>query len=168
MSTAAAWQSLVLTVLLFGFAPGFVLRLIVCLYPKNDPRKNELVAELYDVPVLRRPLWVAQQIETAMFEGLGQRAKNLAARLRSTPGLALLLTILGWTAGTLANLVPFLILDLSVALIIAGTSDLLQLAVMIGILTGRDFGSGGWPPPPPPPPPTPPVPGPAPDLAEAP
>ena len=30
----------------------------------------ELVAELYAVPRIQRPLWVAEQLETALFEGL--------------------------------------------------------------------------------------------------
>jgi hypothetical protein len=167
LSAAVAWQGLLLAVLIFGFAPGFCLRIIVCMYPKDDVRKRELIAELYDVPTFRRPLWVAQQLETAIFEGLGQRLRSLTARLRTRPDLLLLLATIGWIAGTLANLLPFLVLDLMAALIVAGTADLFQLAILIGVLGGRERGSGGgWPPPQPPPPPHPPVPGPASDRAE--
>lgn len=60
-------------VVVFGFAPGFCLRLIVRVYPRNNPRRRELIAELYAIPYIKRPLWVAQQLETALFEGLGYR-----------------------------------------------------------------------------------------------
>ncbi|HET9255492.1 MAG TPA: hypothetical protein VFO16_09850 [Pseudonocardiaceae bacterium] len=74
LHTVASWPSLLLVVLVFGFAPGFCLRLIVLAYPRNDPRRTELIAELYAaVPRLQRPLWVAEQLETALFEGLPHR-----------------------------------------------------------------------------------------------
>jgi hypothetical protein len=57
----------------FGFAPGFVLRLIVLFYPADDPRREELIAELYAIPRMLRPVWVFQQIETALFEGPRER-----------------------------------------------------------------------------------------------
>jgi hypothetical protein len=59
----------------FGFAPGFCLRLIVMLYPSEHPRRRELVAELYTMKRAERPLFVAEQLETALFEGLGARFK---------------------------------------------------------------------------------------------
>ena len=34
---------------------------------------DELIAELYAVPRVGRPFWVAQQLEVALFEGLGHR-----------------------------------------------------------------------------------------------
>lgn len=69
----AALPGFLTALLVFGFAPGFVLRLIVKLYPRDDLRRRELVAELYTIPRLERPLWVAEQVETALFEGLGTR-----------------------------------------------------------------------------------------------
>lgn len=62
-----------LVIAIYGFAPGFLLRLIVLSYERNDPRREELIAELYTVPRLNRPFWVAEQIETAMFDALGPR-----------------------------------------------------------------------------------------------
>ena len=59
--------------MIFGFAPGLVLRMITLLYWQDDPRRAELRAELYAFPYWERPIWVAQQIETAPFEGLGDR-----------------------------------------------------------------------------------------------
>jgi len=71
---AASWSTLLIAVLIYGFAPGFLLRLIVLTYEKDDPRRLELVAELYAVPRHKRPFWVAEQLETAIFDGLGPRA----------------------------------------------------------------------------------------------
>jgi hypothetical protein len=80
LEVIASWPSLLLVVVVFGFAPGFCLRLIVLAYPRGDPRRAELIAELYAVPRIQRPLWVAEQLEVALFEGLGHRVS--AARRR--------------------------------------------------------------------------------------
>jgi hypothetical protein len=77
----ASWPSLVLVIVVFGFAPGFCLRLIVLAYPHDDPRRAELVAELYAVPRPKRPLWVAEQLEAALFEGLVHRMSTAIHRL---------------------------------------------------------------------------------------
>lgn len=74
--------SLVLAIVVFGFAPGFCLRLIVLVYPRSDPRRVELIAELYRVPRIERPLWVAEQMEVALFEGVSQRWRARLARSR--------------------------------------------------------------------------------------
>jgi transcriptional regulator with XRE-family HTH domain len=58
---------------IFGLFPGVALRLIVLLYPKDDPRRRELVAELYVLSRMQRVEWVFQQLETALFEGLSTR-----------------------------------------------------------------------------------------------
>jgi hypothetical protein len=73
LKAVASWPSLLLVVLVFGFAPGFCLRLIVLAYPSSDPRRAELIAELYAVSRIQRPLWVAEQLEVALFEGLAHR-----------------------------------------------------------------------------------------------
>jgi hypothetical protein len=75
LTAVTSWPSLVLVLVVFGFAPGFCLRLIVLAYPRNDPRRDELVAELYAVPRIERPLWVAEQLEVALFEGLRHRVR---------------------------------------------------------------------------------------------
>jgi hypothetical protein len=82
VETVVSWPSLLLVLVVFGFAPGFCLRLIVVAYPRHDPRRRELIAELYAVPRLQRPLWVAQQLEVALFEGLGHRVSATIRRLR--------------------------------------------------------------------------------------
>jgi hypothetical protein len=81
LKAVTSWTSLVLVVVVFGFAPGFCLRLIVRAYPRSDPRRAELMAELYAVPRIQRPLWVAEQLEVALFEGLGHRASAGIRRL---------------------------------------------------------------------------------------
>ncbi len=64
--------------LTFGLAPGLLLRVIVLLYPKDNPRRTELLAELYTEKgkraYLDRVVWVFQQLELALCEGLPQRA----------------------------------------------------------------------------------------------
>jgi len=75
----------------FGLLPGLVLRLLVRLYPKDDPRRRELFAELYGPKMtrFRRFEWVFQQLETALRDGLSarhelrrRRARLAAARQR--------------------------------------------------------------------------------------
>lgn len=68
-----SWRAFVLILLVFGFAPGAVLRLIVHAFPAGDLRRDELLAELPAVPWAERPLWVAAQLEVALFEGLWGR-----------------------------------------------------------------------------------------------
>ena len=71
----ASWRSLVAVLLVFGFAPGAMLRVIVLAFHRDDPRRDELVAELYAVPRLERPVWVFEQLEVALFEGLLERLR---------------------------------------------------------------------------------------------
>jgi Uncharacterized protein conserved in bacteria (DUF2314) len=65
--------TLAVALLVFGFAPGAALRLIVLAFPRDDPRRHELQGELYAVPRIERPFWVVEQLEVALVEGLGQR-----------------------------------------------------------------------------------------------
>lgn len=70
-----AWPTLGVALLVFGFAPGAVLRLIVLFYRCDNPRRQELLGELYGVPRIERPFWVAEQLEVALFEGLRDRIR---------------------------------------------------------------------------------------------
>lgn len=70
---AFSLESLAAVLILFGVAPGFVLRLIVLAFHPEDPRRYELRGELYAVPRWERPFWVAEQIEIAISEGLWGR-----------------------------------------------------------------------------------------------
>jgi hypothetical protein len=73
LHAVVSWRTFLVALFAFGFAPGAVLRLLVLAFPKGDPRRDELLAEVYIVPRLEPPFWVAQQIEVALFEGLTDR-----------------------------------------------------------------------------------------------
>lgn len=72
LSIHGAIGAFLLSLLVFGFTPGFVLAGIVRLIPDSD-RRRELQAELYDVPRWEQPYWVAQQLEVAIRIGLFPR-----------------------------------------------------------------------------------------------
>lgn len=72
-SSGIPWESLLLFLLAVGVMPGLVLRIIVLAHPRDSGRREELIAELYAVSPVRRPLWVAGQLELALTEGLGGR-----------------------------------------------------------------------------------------------
>lgn len=75
-----AWPTLGSAVLVWGFAPGALLRLTVRLYPRDHPRRREMLGELCGVPRIERPFWVAEQLEAALSEGLGGRLAAWRAR----------------------------------------------------------------------------------------
>lgn len=66
------WKWYLLTLLVHGVAPGMLLRVIVLALDDPD-RRRELIAELYAVPFIKRPFWVAQQLETALSDGIWPR-----------------------------------------------------------------------------------------------
>jgi DNA-binding transcriptional MerR regulator len=80
-------QPFVTALLVHCVFPGFILRLVVRLYPKGNPRRMELIGELYAMPHWRRPWFVAEQFETALSEGLpariGPLARGVARRIRA-------------------------------------------------------------------------------------
>ena len=70
---------------LFGFLPGVLNRLFAMAYPKDDPRRAEMIAELYGVPRWEQPWWVFQQGERALFEGLPVTLRAQARVRRQAP-----------------------------------------------------------------------------------
>lgn len=70
---------------LFGFLPGALNRLFAMAYPKDDPRRAEMIAELYAVPRWEQPWWVFQQGERALFEGLPLTLRTQARVRRQAP-----------------------------------------------------------------------------------
>lgn len=60
------WPGLLLVLVVSGVALGLCLRLIALVYPRDDPRRAELIAELYAVPRAERPFWVAEKLEVAL------------------------------------------------------------------------------------------------------
>ncbi|AVH20281.1 hypothetical protein [Nocardia cyriacigeorgica] len=83
LEAVTSWKSFFIALLVFGFAPGVLLRVIVRLYPRSDPRRRELVAELYAVPLPMRPIFVVEQLETALCEGVSARWRGLSRRDRN-------------------------------------------------------------------------------------
>jgi hypothetical protein len=73
LDAIVSWRTLLVGLLVFGFAPGAVLRLIVLAFDRDDPRRRELLAELHAVPRLERPFWVFEQLEVALAEGVWER-----------------------------------------------------------------------------------------------
>jgi hypothetical protein len=76
-----SWKALLVVVAVFGFVPGAALRLIVLAFPRSDPRRRELLAELHAVPRLERPIWIAEQLEVALAEGVAGRLARVWRRL---------------------------------------------------------------------------------------
>jgi hypothetical protein len=86
-----SWPTLGIVLLIFGLAPGVALRLIVLAFPRDDPRRRELLGDLYRVPWFERPFWVAGKLEVALFEGLPNRAARGKALRRAAAEHAVLL-----------------------------------------------------------------------------
>lgn len=78
LEAVTSWPTFLTLLFVFGFAPGAFLRLIVLAYYRDDPRRRELLAELHAVPRWERPVWVCEQIEEALFEGIGERIRWVA------------------------------------------------------------------------------------------
>jgi AAA domain-containing protein len=81
-----AWPTVLASLLMFGFAPGAVLRVVVLAYRRDDPRRTELLAELPYVPRVEKPFWVCEQLENALFEGFAGRLAALIGRMRHGRG----------------------------------------------------------------------------------
>jgi len=77
VSDLALWSAPLLALFVtLGVSPGLFLRVFVRAYPVCHPRRHELIAEFAALPRRLRPLWVAQQAETALREGLPTRWHN--------------------------------------------------------------------------------------------
>jgi hypothetical protein len=76
ISQVICWPVFLVALLVFGFAPGAALRLIILAFPRNDPRRRELRGELHNVPRIERPFWVIEQLEIALTEGVGGRLRK--------------------------------------------------------------------------------------------
>jgi hypothetical protein len=73
MNQLLSWPLLLVALSVFGFLPGLVARLVALSFHKDDPRRRELVSEVYAVPRWERPFWVAEQLERALSEGIWER-----------------------------------------------------------------------------------------------
>lgn len=90
LDAIVSWRAFMVALLVFGFAPGALLRLIVLAFPRDDDRRMELLAELHHVPRIERPFWVVEQMEVALFEGILERVKGLGKRRREGQGISLI------------------------------------------------------------------------------
>ncbi|MEV4728759.1 hypothetical protein [Saccharopolyspora sp. NPDC049426] len=88
LEAVVSWHNLLMVLLVFGFAPGFVLRLLVRIYPKDDPRRDEHLAAFYAHSRVERPLFVADLLAAGLTDALPSRLRALRARLRSPSTLA--------------------------------------------------------------------------------
>lgn len=78
MQFVNGWFAFPAALLIFGFFPGLFARLISLCFRKDDPRRQELIAEVYGIPRLERPMWVAEQFERALSEGIWERLWDAA------------------------------------------------------------------------------------------
>lgn len=69
-----------IAIVVFGFLPGVFTRLLARAYPKGDPRRAEMIAELYAVPRGERPMWVGEQFERVLFEAVPARLRLSKSR----------------------------------------------------------------------------------------
>lgn len=112
LEAIVSWPTLLVALLVFGFAPGALLRLIVLAFRRDDPRRRELLAELHTVPHMDRPFWVLEQLEVALFEGVWRGITTAAmgrviSRQLSSSDVApsRLRRVLAWVSVPLAPLV---------------------------------------------------------------
>lgn len=78
IGSLGAWHYFFGVLLVYGFFPGLAARLISLCFSKGDPRRQELIAEVYAVPRWERPIWVAEQFERALCEGVWERVYDAA------------------------------------------------------------------------------------------
>lgn len=77
----AGWWNLLWVLIAFGFAPGLALQLMVRIYPTGHPRRDELLAEYAAIEKRReRPMWVAENLFTVLFDGLPERRRATRER----------------------------------------------------------------------------------------
>jgi len=66
----ADWKLALLVIFIFAICPQWILRALVLTYPRDDPRRKELLGELYAIEYHKRPFWVAEQFETVLAEAI--------------------------------------------------------------------------------------------------
>jgi len=76
-------------ILIFSVLPKLVLQLMVKIYPKGHPRRKELLAECAFIKRRVRPFWVAENVVTALFDGVPVRIRQLKKARRRRAARAL-------------------------------------------------------------------------------
>lgn len=74
------WFLAPVLLLLLGFVPDFLLRQLVRLYPSDDPRRRELIAEMRVLGRFRKWEWLGETLSTALGEGLPRRLRERRIR----------------------------------------------------------------------------------------
>ena len=127
LTTDLALRGALLAMLVFGFSPRLVVRILVHAWPSGHPRRRELVAELGCVPYLERLVWVGELIETALLDGLPARWRKYREGLgvsrlrRRTPPSLMRLVFQSLVVAVLAFAgVAWLAFDRTVALTVDG------------------------------------------------
>lgn len=124
MLQTIAWPGFLIALVVFGFAPGVLLRMIVLCFPRDHPRRRELLAELRAVPRIERPFWVLEQLELAIFEGLWLRVRPAVEKqyrsrsrrsLRASPAEIKAAAIAGGGSAIVRTLEPAHEVDVAVA-----------------------------------------------------
>jgi len=155
LAQVMSWPALVTALLVFGFAPGAMLRMFVLAFRRDDPRRTELLAELPNVPRVERPFWVFEQLEVALFEGLLRRLAEVVKCSRAPQRLRGLLTAM-WPEPRAA----YIAVTIRVAIALfpvfaaegwtlhayapAGTWQVAAEALLGLIATGTAYGLGLW------------------------
>jgi hypothetical protein len=82
-----AWPTLLIALLLFGFGPGAVLRMIVLAFRRDDPRRTELLAELPPRrPRALPPSSRAWGARSTALQGITLRSSRHGSSRRCQPG----------------------------------------------------------------------------------
>lgn len=73
---------LLFLVIVYGFCPYSVLWVAVRIWPKDHPRRQELLGEFEHVAVWYRPIWVAEMVARALLDGTSARLRHRRSVMR--------------------------------------------------------------------------------------
>ncbi|GAB3148248.1 hypothetical protein GCM10027058_08540 [Microbacterium neimengense] len=63
----------IIGLVVFGVMPVLAAKLMSLAFPKDDPRRPEMAAEVYSVPRWERPVWVGEQVGRIFIEAVPAR-----------------------------------------------------------------------------------------------
>lgn len=72
-----------ISAIVFGFVPGALMRQVVRLWPKEHPRRAELIAEVYVIDYGKRLLFLFSVFEMGLFEGVAERLREVREARRA-------------------------------------------------------------------------------------
>lgn len=118
--------------IVLGFLPGIVVRLASLMFPKGDPRRQEMIAETYIQKWHERPLWAFEQIERGFTEGLPGRWKVRSRGLERIDRRAMKRSFDLLLAGTAILLLAPLLLLITVAVRVGSPGPTLDRQPRLG------------------------------------